>query len=216
MYIKIYFDDRPLFLCDDVDASLQPYIHHDDAVFIDELNTPAINSMIHEMQQPKVHAGVYFNSNLQELKKAFFKKFTIVNAAGGFVLNEKNEVLMMFRRGKWDLPKGKLDKGERLRQCAVREVEEECNVSGLKITAPLTVTYHTYRHKGRIVLKETRWYRLSCSRWKNAKPQTEEDILEVKWMTRAQVRKAMKNSYASVRFLVEASVPGIRSGRKQE
>ena len=61
MYIKIFFNDKPLFLCDTVDEIIEPYIHHDDAVFIDELNTHTIKSMIHEMQEPEVHAGVFFN-----------------------------------------------------------------------------------------------------------------------------------------------------------
>jgi hypothetical protein len=60
MFIKIYFDNKPLFLCDDVDAGLQPYVHHDDAVFIDELNLHTVKSMIHEMQKPSVHAGCSF------------------------------------------------------------------------------------------------------------------------------------------------------------
>ena len=66
---KIYFNDKPLFLCDDIDETIQPFIHHDDTVFIDELNTHAIKTMIHEMQLPNVHAGVYFHTDLDELKK---------------------------------------------------------------------------------------------------------------------------------------------------
>src|SRR4026209_2051160 len=129
MYIKIYFQDKPLFLCDNIDEIIQPYIHHDDSVFIDELDSHAVKSMIHEMQQPQVHAGVYIHNNLDELKKAFLKKFTLVRAAGGFIENENKELLMIFRKGKWDLPKGKLDKGETLEECVVREVKEE---TGLK------------------------------------------------------------------------------------
>ena len=83
MYIKIYFDDKPLFLCDSVDATLQPYIHHDDAVFIDELNLHTVKSMIHEMQEPSVHAGVFFHTDLNELKTTFFKKFTLIQAGKG-------------------------------------------------------------------------------------------------------------------------------------
>ena len=144
MYIKIYFGDKPLFLCDNIDAVIEPYVHHDDAVFIDELNAHAVKAMIHEMQLEKIHAGVFFHGKLEELKKAFFKKFTIVQAAGGMVKNEKNETLLIFRRGKWDLPKGKLDKGESLEECAVREVEEETGLKNVKLVSPLIITYHTY------------------------------------------------------------------------
>jgi hypothetical protein len=107
MYIKIYFNEKPLFLCDAVDETIQPFIHHDDAIFIDELNGHAIKSMIHEMEQPNIHAGVFFHANLEKLKKAFFRKFTFIKAAGGLVTNEKKEILIILRRGKWDLWKKK-------------------------------------------------------------------------------------------------------------
>ena len=144
MYIKIYFDNKPLFLCDAVDDTVEPYIHHDDAIFIDELDSHTVKSMIHEMQLEKIHAGVFYHPDLAELKKAFYKKFTIIQAAGGLVLNEKNKLLMIFRRGKWDLPKGKLDKGETLEDCAVREVEEETGLQSIKLISPLIITYQTY------------------------------------------------------------------------
>ena len=73
MYIKIYFNDKPLFLCDKVDETIEPFLHHDDAVFIDDFNSHTVKSMIHEMQVEKVHAGVFFHQDLEALKKAFFK-----------------------------------------------------------------------------------------------------------------------------------------------
>jgi len=91
MYIKIYFNDKPLFLCDAVDETIEPYVHHDDAVFIDELDTHTVKTMLHEMQQEKVHAGVFLHPDLEELKKAFFKKFVMIQAAGGLVENENGE-----------------------------------------------------------------------------------------------------------------------------
>ena len=148
MFIKVYFDDKPLFLCDAIDKTIDPFIHHDDAVFIDELDTHTIKTMIHEMQQTKVHAGVFLHSNFEELKKAFFKKFTLVQAAGGLVYNEKKEILLIFRRGKWDLPKGKLDKGEKLEDCAVREVEEETGLTELTIHPKRGVIKYYYIAKG--------------------------------------------------------------------
>ncbi|MCW3118909.1 MAG: hydrolase, partial [Chitinophagaceae bacterium] len=136
MYIKIYFDDKPLFLCDTIDKMIGPYVHHDDAVFIDELNSHTVKSMIHEMQQAKIHAGVFLHTDLAALKKAFWKKFTVIHAGGGFIVNEKDELLMIFRRGKWDLPKGKQDNGETLEQCAVREVREETGLQNVILQWP--------------------------------------------------------------------------------
>lgn len=204
MYIKIYFNNKPLFLCDDVDAELQPYLHHDDAVFIDEMNTNAINSMIHEMQQPQVHAGIYFHKPLEELKKGFFKKFTLVPAAGGFVQNEKGEVLMMFRRGKWDLPKGKQDKNESPERCAVRETEEETGLKNIKLISPLLTTWHTYHEGSRFILKETKWFRMKAKGEQKPVPQAEEDITKLEWTSLGELKKYQTKLFPSVRDVLEA------------
>jgi 8-oxo-dGTP pyrophosphatase MutT (NUDIX family) len=198
MYIKIYFNDKPLFLCDNIDEVVEPYVHHDDAVFIDELDAHTVKAMIHEMQMEKIHAGVFFHPVLAELKKAFFKKFTLVLAAGGLVKNEKDEILMIFRRGKWDLPKGKLDKGESLEECAVREVEEETGLKKIKLNGPLLVTHHTYHEGTKYVLKESHWYHMKAKSDQPFTPQTEEDIHEIKWVKNEEIKGYLKNTFPSV------------------
>ena len=182
MYIKIYFDDKPLFLCDQIDETIEPYLHHDDAMFIDELDTHTVKTMIHEMGQPQVHAGVFLHTSLDELQQAFFKKFTLIRAAGGLVRNDRNQLLLIFRRGKWDLPKGKLDEGETLEACAVREVEEETGLKNIRLEGPLVVTWHTYHQGTRFMLKESHWYTMTAPGDQPLVPQTEEDILEIKWV----------------------------------
>ena len=204
MTIKIYFDDKPLFLCDNVDATLQPYIHHDDAVFIDELNLHTIKSMIHEMQDPSVHAGVFFHNNLKELKDAFFKKFAPIKAAGGFVLNENKEVLMMYRRGKWDLPKGKMDKKESFEDCAIRETEEETGLKKIKLISPLITTYHTYHEGSKYVLKETKWFTMEVTGEQKLIPQAAEQISKLEWVGKNDLKKYLQNSFPSVNDVLEA------------
>lgn len=198
MYIKVYFDDKPLFLCDKIDEVIEPFIHHDDAIFIDELNSHTIKTIIHEMQQSQVHAGVFFHSDLDALKQAFFKKFTLVTAAGGLVQNEKKEYLLIFRRGKWDLPKGKLDKGEKLEDCAIREIEEETGLKEVKLIKPLCVTYHTYHEGARFILKDSHWYIMKVKGSQQLVPQTEEDIHEIRWVKKTGLAEYMKISYPSV------------------
>jgi len=204
MTIKIYFDDKPLFLCDNVDATLQPYIHHDDAVFIDELNLHTVKSMIHEMQDPSVHAGVFFHNNLKELKDAFFKKFAPIKAAGGFVLNENKEVLMMYRRGKWDLPKGKMDKKESFEDCAIRETEEETGLKKIKLISPLITTYHTYHEGSKYVLKETKWFTMEVTGEQKLIPQAAEQISKLEWVGKNDLKKYLQNSFPSVNDVLEA------------
>ena len=203
MFIKIYFNDKPLFLCDDIEEALQPFLHHDDAVFIDELSSPALKSMIHEMQLDKVHAGIYYHPDLETLKKAFWKKFTVIKAAGGLVQNEKHEILFMFRRGKWDLPKGKLDPGETLETCAVREVREETGLEKVTLKKPLITTYHTYHESGKHILKESYWYTMLARGTDNLVPQTEEDIQEVKWVPEKKLNEMMGNTFPSIKDVIE-------------
>ena len=204
MIIKIYFDDKPLFLCDNVDATLQPYVHHDDAVFIDELNLHTVKSMIHEMQDSSVHAGVFFHKDLNQLKDAFFKKFTLIKAAGGFVLNENKEVLMMFRRGKWDLPKGKMDKKESFEDCAIRETEEETGLKKIKLICPLITTYHTYHEGSKYVLKETRWFTMEASSDQKLLPQASEQITKLEWVGKNDLKKYLQNSFPLINDVLEA------------
>ena len=205
MFIKIYFNDKPLFLCDTIDDSLQSYVHHDDAIFMDELDSHTIKTIIHEMEQPRVHAGVFYHANLDQLKKAFIKKFTLVQAAGGLVKNEKDEILMIFRRGYWDLPKGKLDKNENLETCALREVEEETGLKNIELKNLLLTTYHTYHEGTRHILKESHWFNMIVKGEQKLIPQTSEDISEVKWIDRSSIGYYLKKAYPMIADVMEAA-----------
>jgi 8-oxo-dGTP pyrophosphatase MutT (NUDIX family) len=207
MFIKIYFGNKPLFLCDAVDKTIEPFVHHDDAVFIDELDTHTVKTMIHELQQPQIHAGVFLHTDLDELKKALFKKFIIIQAAGGLVTNQTDEALLIFRRGKWDLPKGKLDEGENLEECAVREVEEETGLRNITLLSPLMITYHTYHEGAKFILKESHWYNMKVSGEQKLVPQLEEEIHEIKWVKNTELQPYMKNSFPSVMDVLETRLP---------
>jgi 8-oxo-dGTP pyrophosphatase MutT (NUDIX family) len=209
MFIKIYFNNKPLFLCDSIDEAIQPYIHHDDAIFIDELDAHTVKTMIHEMQQAHVHAGVFYHRDLNELKQVAFKKFSVIRAAGGLVKNNSNEILIILRRGKWDLPKGKLDAGEKLEDCAVREVEEETGLRGVTVNSFLTVTYHTYNEGTKFVLKESHWFTMDVSEGQTLTPQTEEDITEIKWVGIREI-----NSYLSKAFPLMSDIIEIAKQKK--
>lgn len=125
------------------------------------------------------------------------KDYTIIKAAGGLVLNE-GEVLMIWRLKKWDLPKGKLEKKEKPKKAAVREVEEECNVK-VKLGEKICHTWHTYKQNGRRILKKTYWYRMYCIDDTEMKPQLEENIEDLKWMNETELREALYNTYPSIR-----------------
>jgi 8-oxo-dGTP pyrophosphatase MutT (NUDIX family) len=204
MYIKIYFNDKPLFLCDEFNEEISNYAHHDDAVFIDEFSSAAVNSMIHEMRQQKVHAGIFYHEKLEALKKAFWKKFILIQAGGGFVQNEREELLLMVRRGKWDLPKGKLDKGESLEQCAIREVKEETGLGSVKLKKFLLVTYHTYDESGKHFLKESHWFRMTAGGDQQLIPQKSEQITKLQWTAEKEIMPLAKNTYPSILDIIKA------------
>lgn len=198
MFIKIYFEDKPVFLCDKIDKQIDEYIHHPDAIFIDEISTAAINSLLHEIAKPEFHAGILLNKDLAKLKKAFFKHFNIIIAGGGVVMNTNKDILMIFRRGKWDLPKGKLDEGETLEQCVVREVGEETGLTNIELKEKITTTYHTYTEFGKHILKESHWYKMQCNADQKLVPQTEEDITEIKWINESDLKKYTSNTYQTI------------------
>jgi 8-oxo-dGTP pyrophosphatase MutT (NUDIX family) len=205
MYIKIYFNDKPLFLCDEMTEEIKTYAHHDDAVLIDEFSHPAVNSMIHEMREERIHAGIFIHSDLATLKKAFWKKFMLVRAGGGLVRDPEGRYLFMLRRGKWDLPKGKLDPGETLEQCAVREVGEETGLNQVRLDGPLLVTYHTYDESGHHILKETHWFRMSLLSEQPGIPQQEEQITELKWVEEKGVGVLLSRTFPSIVDVLNAA-----------
>jgi ADP-ribose pyrophosphatase YjhB (NUDIX family) len=202
MHIKIYFGSKPVYLCDNIDKQLNEILHHPDAVFVDEISGPAIKSLLHEIKKEEFHAGVLLHSDLEQLKKLFFKHFTIIEAAGGIVQNPKKELLFIHRLGKWDLPKGKMEKGEKPAECALREVEEETGVNGLELKNKVGETYHTYDEFGKHILKISYWYYMTCSSAQALVPQTEENITEVKWISTKNIKEPVANTYPSIKDIL--------------
>lgn len=136
---------------------------------------------------------------------AFFEEqFMPIAAAGGVVLNSRNEVLFIYRLDKWDLPKGKIEAGEARDTAALREVEEECSISSLQLGPLLLSTYHTYVLNGEPVLKSTAWYLMQYDGDSTPRPQLEEGITDVQWMPRDRWDMVRANTYPSVMDVLEA------------
>jgi 8-oxo-dGTP pyrophosphatase MutT (NUDIX family) len=202
-YITIYFGEKPVFLCDNLIREIEEIRHHPDAVYIDELSTSAINSLLHEIDKPQFHAGIIINENFEKLRKAFFKHFKLVQAAGGLVKNQDREILLIFRRGKWDLPKGKLDKNETILDCAIREVKEETGLTKIKAGKAIDITYHTYTEFGKHILKESHWYMMYVKGEEILTPQVEEDITEIRWVKKDDLKSYMNNTFPAIAGLLK-------------
>jgi 8-oxo-dGTP pyrophosphatase MutT (NUDIX family) len=124
--------------------------------------------------------------------------FNVLVAAGGLVINAEKEILLMFRRGKWDLPKGKQDDGESLEACALREVQEETGLHQITLGPKITETYHYYPLKGKKVLKHTHWYKMQFTGTELTVPQIEEDIMDIQWIKPENLGKYLKFSYNNI------------------
>jgi 8-oxo-dGTP pyrophosphatase MutT (NUDIX family) len=151
------------------------------------------------------YEGVIIESDNPEADWLIFKKqFKFIIAAGGVVKNKKNEILLIHRIGKWDLPKGKLEEGEDIPICAIREVEEECNVTNLAINKTLPSTFHCYPLKdGRWALKETFWFEMETDYLGELIPQTEEGIDKVIWGDKEHINIAANDTYASIKEILK-------------
>lgn len=137
----------------------------------------------------------------EEAKRLLRKRFKVVKAAGGLV-RKKDKFLMIYRMKKWDLPKGKKERGEKFKQTAVREVEEECNVT-VKLGKKICTTWHTYTMNNRAIIKKTKWYVMDVVDDTRMKPATAEDIEETRWMNRKEVYHALEHSYKSISHVFE-------------
>lgn len=134
----------------------------------------------------------------EKVWKVFRSLFSYIEAAGGVVKNEKDELLMIYRNKHWDLPKGKMEKGESPDETALREVEEECGVKKLVITKPLESSCHIFFLNRKECMKCTYWFEMTCRDSAKPVPQAEEGILEAKWMSKAEVKKIESKIYPSL------------------
>jgi len=167
------------------------------------LNQKSIREAINELSKCKVDVAYIYHPNHEEILNKFTKKIPLVVAAGGVVTNKDGKVLFIYRNDKWDLPKGKIYKGETLEECALREVEEETGVLGLKIENILKTTYHVFKRNGVFKLKEVHWYAMKTSYKGELVGQADEGIDKVKWKGPVKIAKALENSYANIRILFD-------------
>ncbi len=129
----------------------------------------------------------------------FASNFTVLDAAGGLVVNAKGEFLLIYRRGKWDLPKGKVEVGESNENAALREVMEETGLSELMLGRHIITTYHTYELNEKPILKRTYWYAMNSVKCEPFVPQSEEDITSAEWVDAHHLSDYLDNSFSNIR-----------------
>lgn len=202
---KIYCNNKPLILTNSAEQYMLQ--HPDTAGYLFLKGALPRNFRIAQklLNSAEGTGALIEDTDVDALKAGLKSVFLPVEAAGGVVSNPQNEVLMIYRRGKWDLPKGKRDDGEQLSECALREVREETGLpEALHLGDKICTTYHVYAQDDREMLKTTHWYQMDVPQPYLLTPQEEEDILEAKWVNEQLQAQYLDQSYHAVREVLEA------------
>jgi len=201
---KIYIKERFFYLSSQPDRLQNYCLFHK---FHDEND---LNNKIDEFLDDNSRRCInIYNYKIDNLWKLFKKKFRFIEAAGGFVINETNQILFIKKYNKWDLPKGHIEKGEHAEQCAIREVTEETGIGPLKILNPLNPTYHIYTLKESYILKKNHWFSMFFSGDMQTQPQTEEGISEVVWVDPKMINEVKANTWKSITDVINEIIPDI-------
>jgi len=196
---KVFINDKPLILTSEVSKNFSSGFKNKIISFKSKASVDEAIEIINSSSE--FEQVILFGNDLGKLWKSFCKNYTLLEAAGGVVINEKKELLMIWRYDKWDLPKGKIEKNENRDAAALREVCEETGVCDLKIVKELAHSFHTFYKNQKPFLKKTFWFEMQCRSFSGFKLQKEEGIEDAKWMNSAVIKDAMKNTYASIREL---------------
>lgn len=151
---------------------------------------------------PKKKMIVVLAEQIEEEFQRIFNEYDFVEAAGGIV-KRKKRYLFIKRNGVWDIPKGKLESNESIEEGAIREVEEECGISGPLIEHQICITYHTYLFKNRPTIKKTYWFGMSFDGPKMVKAQLEEGITKVEWLKKDELKKVTKQTFPSILEVID-------------
>jgi len=146
----------------------------------------------------------FYTKNVGFAWNNFIKNFKFIEAAGGVVKNPNDEILTIYRLKKWDLPKGKIEKGESPEQTAVREIAEECGINEHKIVNKICETYHTYILNGQKILKKTYWFNFIIDNVPELIPQSIENIEKAIWLKPEESKKKLVDSYPSIRQVINS------------
>ena len=200
MQIIIHINGKPLIIRDQANESFKEGTEGKKLLLLTEPPFEKLAAILARLEGDDLNGAIIQTAQPDKVKAAVFSGFDCWQAAGGLITNMAEEILLMFRRGKWDLPKGKLDPGETIEACALREVTEETGLKNIHIEKKLATTFHTYRLRdGRAILKQTHWFKMNFTGTELTVPQIEEDILDIQWVRKINLEKYLKYSYPNIR-----------------
>jgi ADP-ribose pyrophosphatase YjhB (NUDIX family) len=205
---KVFFDNKTLIFCDPRTTVRSTSPSHKVLLRKDGSET-SIQEAVKALSDPEMENVIIETPDVETAFKKFKSLFTVIKAGGGFVYTASSKLLMIFRRKKWDLPKGKLDEGENLEQCSLREVAEETGVTSLVLEKRLLTTYHTYIEKGKPILKESHWFLMRAQEEADLIPQSEEDIERCEWVPFEAIAAYHSDTHLSIKEVINAGLKAV-------
>ena len=211
---KIFIRNKKVFLTNNP-ANIQEILTQSNIILLNYDENNDIQQIVSGfiLNDKSESSVIIFCKNIEKLKNDFFACFEVIEAAGGVVFNPENEILLIHRRGFWDLPKGKIDDGETIFQAALREVEEETGINNVEIVKPIElkynqahITYHYYEMNGKQYIKLSYWFVMKINEPQNLIPQTEEDIEQAVWTKTEIIPSLYGNMYESVIDVIEGVI----------
>jgi 8-oxo-dGTP pyrophosphatase MutT (NUDIX family) len=196
---RIFKDDCTIFLVDSLARSNDP-----EFFYWKNQDIETINQLIIRFPERLY----FYHDDLEELFRQFREKFTSILAAGGLVFNSSKELLVIYRNGKWDLPKGKVEQNEEIDAASIREVQEECGLHFIEIKKLLSETYHLYDLKDVHYFKTTYWFLMQANEAENLQPQLEEGIEQVKWASIDHLDFVFQNTFKNIKELILSYIKG--------
>ncbi|RQO70337.1 NUDIX hydrolase [Pedobacter sp. KBW06] len=194
---RIYINDNTLFIADSAPKQ-EKEIQQIDVQNFD------FKQLYKSIPSDSKKDYLLLDANPQAVFKKIKNSLTLIKAAGGLVKSAKGNYLFIFRNKKWDLPKGKVEKDEKMKEAALREVEEECGVKIYTNDEKLCKTYHVYTIGSKVVLKKTNWYSMTVKGEPKLIPQKEEGITKASWLSTAELAPVLSNTYPSIVQVLEA------------
>jgi 8-oxo-dGTP pyrophosphatase MutT (NUDIX family) len=198
---KVHFENRFIVISSEPDR-LQKY-----GLFHKFYDTKVLYKLIADFQTDTSISSInLYGTNIKHLWKIFRIYFTEVYAAGGLIKHTSGRFLFIEKRGKVDLPKGHVEKGEEPETCAVREVSEECGLRGHEIEKYISSSYHTYSWEGISYLKRTDWFLMKYDGEMITEPQTSEGITKVEWLLPDELNDIKGRAWISLMDVINSSI----------
>ena len=191
---QIFYKDKPIIIADN--------ISDDKNIYNIKFKDFKLNSALKELSNDNILSLRIIAKDTQKTFKKLLKLMPNIIAAGGKVVNSKNEILFIYRNNKWDLPKGKAERNENIAETALREVKEETGIKDISITKPLQLTYHIFKKNKKYRLKITYWFEMMSSNVNQLVPQLDEGITRAEWISPSEIERIKTECYANIRLLI--------------